>query len=431
MPSYYDIPLTGLVNIPNFQVEDVNKFQKLPFYLVMNEVKRFPIYKTWDALFGSIKWQPNMGSIMRGVRPEYSPVGDSFVFPANITTTPNRNIFETLESIEEARVKLHRFESKQFHFLPSFQDFRDNQLKWNHDDIIRQIALYNERFLRGMAFFRSPNICIAGNNGSNATFGTTDLVQGVAVNDPATDATIPADGKTIGWRAAVGASVGQTLTLKELYKSCSFLDDDLGAPTFEGVNNMPRDNELIKGKYVLICGTDAWRQFTFDPDVASLKSIELNLLFDGFKGSLFGMITCKAEKYPLRFGDDGIFIAPQVIDQLTMKTRPNPLYTSLLSAKYEIAFLCGGDAWKSVAVGPPPKEFSSKSMDAEKFYSLKWNGEVQLTDQVLIKYSDGTLDLNRYGTQLQLISQGTFAALAGEVNNILPIIFRRTRVSTV
>lgn len=432
MPSYYDIPLPGNATVPNLTIEDVNKYQKLPFYLVKNEVRRFPLYKTWDSLYGSIKWQDNMGSLMRGVRPEFSPVGDSFVFPQNITTTPNKNVYETQESIEEASLKLHRFESKQFHFLPSFQDFRDNQLQWNHDDIIRQIALYNERFIRGFIWHRSPNVIVAGNDGSQALLGTSELVTGCPVNDPL-DITLAANigvGKSLGFNQAVAGAVNTNFNLRLLYKACSYLDDDLGAPMFEGTLNTPRENELVKGKYVVVCGTDAWRQLTWDPSVSSLKSINLDLLFDGFKGSLFSMLTVKPEKYPLRFGDDGNFIAPQVIDLLTKKTRPNPNYTSLDTAKYEVAFILGADAWRSVTVGPPPKEFAVKNMSAEKFYSLRWNGEVQLTDQVLIKYTDGTLDLNRYGTQLQLISQAVFGMLGGEVNNAVPIVFRRTRIAT-
>jgi hypothetical protein len=127
--------------------------------------------------------------------------------------------------------------------------------------------------------------------------------------------------------------------------------------------------------------------------------------------------------------DDGTFVAPQIVDLTTGKTRPNPQYTSLTTAPYEWAFLVGADAWKTISVGPPPSEFATKNMSAEKFYSLRWSGEVQLTDQCLIKYSDGSIDLNKYGTHLQLISQSVFGALAGEVNNVIPILFRRSRVS--
>ena len=436
MPSYYDLP--PYTN--NYSIEDVNKYQKLPFWLAMNEIRRFPYYKSWDALFGKKKWSPNMGSIMRGVRPEPSPVGDVFVFPQNITGAPNKNVFETLESVEEARLKLHRFESKQFNFLPSFQDFRENQLKWNHDDIIRQIALYNERFIRGVVFSRSPNVVIAGNTGIDGNLGTTELLQNAPTAD-INSASNANGSKTQQWIAAACAACGQALTLKVLYKANSYLDDDLGALPFEGTLNTPRENELVKGKYVVIMGTDAWRQFTFDDSIAQLKSIELDLLFDGFKGSLFGTTTVKPEKFPLRFKADGTAVAPQKVDISAQtlsdgtqiqrnKTRPNPDYTNLNVAGWEVAFFCGADGYNCITVGPPPSEFTAKSMSAEKFYSLRWNGEVQLTDQVLIQYPDGSLDLNRYGTQLQLISQAVMGVLPAEVNNVVPIFFKRRRIAT-
>lgn len=428
MPAYYDVPLVGNATVNQYAAEDVDKFQKLPFYLVKNEIKTFPQVKCWDLMFGSQKWTPNMGSIMRGARPEYSPIGNTFVFPTNITTAPTKNVFETLESIEEARVKHQRFESKQIHFLPSFQDFWDNHLKFASTDITRQISFFNEQFIRGMVFFRSPNIFIAGNNGGSAALGTAELVTGCPVNDPA--ATVPANGKTATFLADVAASVGQTLTLKVVAKALQSLADDLRAPTFDGTLNAGRDNELVKGKYVLVTGSDAWTQFTWDPTVTALKSLNLDLVFDGFKGSLFGQVTTKLEQFPIRMDATGAFIAPEVVDVITNKTRPNPAYTSLITAPFEWAFLCGSDAWKTLSVGPPPREFASQSMSAGKFYKLRWNGEVQLTDQLILKYPNGEIDLNRYGTHVQLISQAVFGALAGEVNNILPICFRRARIST-
>lgn len=439
MPSYYSVPLIGNVVTPNLQTEDVDKFQKLPFYLVMNEVRRFPQYKTWDSLYGSIKWQANMGSIMRGVRPEPSPDGTSFVYPANITATPNRHVFETLESTEEARIKLQRFESKQFYFLPSWQDFRDNQLKFNHDDVIKQVALFNEKFIQGNTYYRSPNIYVCGNNGANAQLGTSDFLPGQPTNDLPTAAadgtvTIPANGKTDAYHAVLSTIAAAPLTLRHLYRATQVFSEDVGALPFEGTLNTPRENELVKGKYVLICGVQAWQRLTFDETTHLLKSINLDLLFDGFKGSLFGTVTTKPIRCPLRFNELGQFVPPQIVEAGTNKTRPNPAYTAMdgdnTIAKWEVAFLCGADAWKTITVGPPPSEFTSKSMDAEKFYKLRWNGEIQLTDQCLVRYSDGSVDLNRYGTNLQLIGQAAVGALAGEINNVMPIIFRRSLVAS-
>ena len=89
--------------------------------------------------------------------------------------------------------------------------------------------------------------------------------------------------------------------------------------------------------------------------------------------------------------------------------------------------MLGASICRTVKVGPPPKEFAASNMSAAKFYPLKWNGEVRLTDQFLITYPDGTTDLNTYGEQLKFQSQLTYGYLPGERRYAIGIISRRTR----
>ena len=155
---------------------------------------------------------------------------------------------------------------------------------------------------------------------------------------------------------------------------------------------------------------------------------------------MFGKVTAKLDPYPLRFTDDGSFIAPQTVDASTHKVVPNSNYTAIAAASdtkasLEVAFLVGADAFKTISVGPPPKEFASKNMSAKKFYSMKWNGEVTLTDQFLIPNSGtalsdtGTQDLNVYGDYLKFISQAVFGGIPGDSRHCLPIVYRRRRTS--
>ena len=78
-------------------------------------------------------------------------------------------------------------------------------------------------------------------------------------------------------------------------------------------------------------------------------------------------------------------------------------------------------------------------MNAKKFYSMKWNGEVTLTDQFLvptavtgsetaINASSGS-ELNVYGDYLKFISQAVIGGIAGDVRYCLPIIYKRRRTS--
>jgi hypothetical protein len=218
------------------------------------------------------------------------------------------------------------------------------------------------------------------------------------------------------------------------------LQEDLAAPAFDGVKNMPKDNEGVKGKYVLLLASEDFMNFTFDPDVQILKPLNLDLLFNDFRGSLFGTVTCKIKKYPIRFNvadikdsngttlwAAGMPIDPEIFDPIDNKWKPNPYWTSLISAPNTINWLLGDSYAKTIKVGPPPKEFASTNMSAQKFYSMKWNGEVRLTDQVLITNPDGTVELNTYGENLKFISKLTHGYLVGERRNAFPLISNRIR----
>lgn len=411
MPNYYEQPAA----FQNATVEDKDRFQKLPFYLVKNEIKTFPRWNIFDQLFGEIDWEPNMGNTMRATTPQASPVGQSLFFPNNIDVLPNKNVYQVTESSEDARVKAHRYESQQFSFVPYFTSFWRDHLKYANNDIARQIQVSNNIFIRTNMWFKSPYVYIAGTG-----LVTAPTADGNAAGNAA-------NSKTNAWLAAQIASIKTHLSLRTLYRAQLMHREDLGAPPFEGVKNMPSDNEGLKGKTCIIGSTEAWDMFPFDQDTHLLKSINLDLLFNDFNGLLFGKTTFKFDPFPLRFGRDGSFVAPQIYDDTDKKCKPNPDYVSLTSAPYEVAWMVGAESCKTIKVGPPPKEFAAQSMSSKKFYSLKWNGEIQLTDQVLITYPDGSIDLNTYGTQLKFQSQTTHGYLVGEPRFTFPIIFQRQR----
>lgn len=426
MPAIYDQPAA----FGNAIVEDVNRFQQLPFYLVNNEVNTFPIWNCFDQLFGDIDWQSNEGNVMRGSTPQRSPVGRSFFFPNDITSVPNKDIYEVTESTEEARVKAHNYESFQFNFLPSFTAFWKTYLKFANKDIVEKIAISNNQFIETNLWFNTPNVYFAG---SGLTVG--------APTNMGNAAGTAAGSKTAAWLIGLTlANVLQNCTLRDVYNAVLALQEDMAAPSFSGVKNMPTDNEGVKGKYVLTISSEAFLGWTFDPDVQTLKPLDLNLLFKDFRGMLFGTVTTKILKYPIRYSTVDIVdgagvvlwaagtpIAPEIYDATTKKWLPNPYYTSLVSASYEIAHLLGDSVCRTIKVGPPPKEFSTTDMSAEKFYSLKWNGEVRLTDQVLITRADGSIDLNYYGEQLKFISKCTHGYLVGERRYMISMVYERRR----
>jgi len=446
------------------------EFKKLDFYLARNEVAQFPKWNTYDSLFGSIKWQPNMGNTLNGLTAMPSPVERITFAPNTLDSFPAKDQFSVGERFETAKLGAHRFESSRFRFLSNFESFWRDQLQYAHKDIVRQIALANNIFTRTLMYYQTPDAYVCNRGVSSQMTLGTNIVKRAFSGDDVRLVVNGADGITTDistdtgsvvdnvsnaggelYRNEFGANNTATragnLTLKDIYKAMLHLQEDVQAPTFDRLQNAPKQSEFIKGKYVLICSTEAWSSLMWDADLkagddgnARLGSANLNLLQDGFAGDLFGKVTAKFDPYPLRFADAGAWVVPQTVDSTTGKVVPNPNYTAISAdsdtiGSYEVAFLVGADAFKTISVGPPPKEFASKSMSAKKFYSMKWNGEVTLTDQFLIPnggtaLSDtGTQDLNVYGDYLKFISQAVFGGIPGDARHCLPIIYKRRRTT--
>lgn len=437
MPSYYNQPGQFAQAI----IEPTNRFAQLPFYLVLNEVEQYALWNEFDQLYGSIPWQENMGSVMEATTPQRSPVGRSFFFPNPITAASNKDIYQISESNETAVLYKHKYGSFVFNFLPSFQIFWDKYIKFNSDDIVKQISVSNNQFIETQMWQGAKYIYLCG----------TGLVGGAPTG--AMNATLNGAGsKTAAWLVGMTLGTGgntgaiQNLRMRDIKRAIMNLQDDLGAPSFNGVKNMPKDNEGLKGRYALFCGSEDYYNFDYDPDVMNkangLAPWNLDLVFGDFKGSIYGQITCKIKKYPIRYNvvnivdpsgnvlwPAGFPIDPEIFDPSDNKWKPNPYYTSLASAPNSLAWLLGDCYMKTLKVGPPSKEFTSRNMTGDKFYSLRWNGEVRLTDQILITNPDGSVELNDFGENLQLKAQLTHGAIMTERRFAFPIIIARSRPS--
>ena len=461
-------------------------FKQLSFYLAKNEVALYPKWNIYDQLFGSIKWQPNMGSVLTGTTPTPSPVLRTTFMPEVLTAYPKKDQFTVGERTEDASLGMHRFESNRFRFLSNFESFWRDHLSYAQSDIVRQIQNANNVFIRSLMYYQAPDSYISGaglssqvahtsgmskqslsqaqmrlvENGADDITGT-DITGGSVSISHATGQNHRNDVTVGGGGAGAAGSRATALTLKEIFKAMLVLQEDVQAPTFDRIYNVPKQSEMVKGKYVLICSTEAWASLLWDTNLRTgtgtgaatqLAPANLNLLKDGFAGDLFGKITAKFDPYPLRFDHNGDFVVPQTVTSGD-KVIPNPSYTAIGNggtgddndgsandagnASYEIAFLVGADAFKTINVGPPPKEFAGKNMNAKKFYSMKWNGEVTLTDQFLIPTGSGSApltdaagsELNTYGDYLKFISQAVIGGIAGDARYCLPIYFLRRRTT--
>lgn len=420
MPATYDLPRASEL----WNEQERNLYNKLPYYLANLNAKYFPIWNTWNKLMGKVQWSPNMGTTLRGVRAEPTPIGRQVFFPNAITGTPAKDRAEVREVTSDGLVYRHLFESPYMHFLPSFQDFRRDQVGFAMKDLAQQIAVANDQFIRTYVYYKSPKVLISG--------AATPVITAPTGYSSAT----AVDAKTTAFHLsciqAVGSNKGN-LSMKLLFNALNIMREDEQVPAWEGMVNTPKDNETIKGRYVIVGSNEAFSALTFDEHILQYKDTNMNLLNDEFKGVLFGSLVYKTERFPLRIAADGTIPVPQVWETNSGaanygETVPNPAY---VDAPFEVAFLMGAEPYRSINVGAPPKEFASGSMSEGKFSKLSWNGEVRITKDLLIDYgvTNGSrlYDTNKYGEFLQLISDVTHGAIAVNRRFVLPIIYRRVR----
>ena len=444
-----------------------NNFNKLDFYLVKNEVALFPKWNVYDTLYGSIKWQPNMGDTLQGLTPTPSPISRSTFAPNVLADAPLKDIYKIGERNESAKLSYHRYESTRFRFLNSFESFWRDQLSYAHKDIVRQIQTSQNQFIRTLMWYQTPDVFIA-KGGAGYLASSVDLDGDAAKVSLTQDQIRTIDGdddRTASTSAAIGEGGGQefrdalatggsgqaagVLTLKDLYNAMLVLQEDVQAPTFDRQHGVPKTSEMIKGKYVLVCSTELWASLMWDDDLVGastggrrLAPANMNLINDGFAGDLWGKITVKFDPFPLRFLDNGAWINPQTVTN--NKVVPNSVYTKIITGETtaaacnEVAFLCGADAFKAISVGPPPKEFAGKNVSKKKLYGMNWNGQIDLTDQFLVPTASTTdvadggaegWDLNVYGDYLKFISQTIHGGIPGDARHCLPIVYRRQRAA--
>ena len=437
MPALWNLPTTGA----NFSVQDVERFNKLPFYVARQQVREIPYWSRWRNMFGKIAWKKNMGDTLLGVVSEYSPKSQQTLKPKFITNTPLKTVASHFERTNVARIYRHKFESPQFHFLPSFRDFRTGQLDFASKDLTRQIAFGYDDFVRWQVLQISPHFYVVG--------ATTPYIQNVPVGPPGEGNL--ADPKDANFFASIFATIGAKgyLDFRQMCAVRSYARNVIGMVPYDGPpGTPPSDNSILSGKWVLIGEAQLYEALTFDEHVLNTRDLPRDLLNKEFMGIISGNILFRAEKYPIRMLADGTMPAPELEQQygpngtitsgtstvtdpggaIRIEVVPNDLYTM---APFGIAFWLGDAGYDTIDVGPPPAEFASAKLDTTRISKLTWNGEVRLTDNLLINYGGAggldiqSLDTNKYGEFLQMISDVTMGIVPKKSRNVLPIGYRR------
>jgi len=424
--------------------------------LTVLAAKQFPQWTIWNKLYGTLNWKANQGNVVRGVRHEPTPISEALVFPKAVYDPhPSKNVYGMTENSEEAVICMQDFESKLFYFQASFADFLPI-LEDHYEDLNRQIGVYSDNYVRTHLWARSRYAYVVG----------AGLDDSTPYNDSVNTPVLTAANllKNATWLNSTIADIESGgvlgLTLASLDDAVAVLRDDICSPFFEGAVNVPKNNEVIAGKYVLVCSSEVWQMLKWDPHFSAFRDCNFEYLSNGFRGSIFGALTAHIERFPIRIYKNGaanaVIPVPQIEESRilpdaatrtsgwpgaldkdntkqdlgypTQRTRVavNPDYKN---AQYEVAWLLGADAIKTIRVGPPPSMFSGK-MSKKKFYSMSWNGEVELTDQVLVQYEDsGTVyyDTNVKGRYCKYLGTLAMGAIPNNIYSAMPIIFKRRR----
>ena len=405
-----------------------NLYNALPFYLAKMQVERRKTWTLWSKFCKKRRWKQNQGDTLRAVRPEPSPHLRQFAFPSPIKSVPKKDVMNIREVKEEAQVYRHRFESPQLHFYPSFNDFMDH-VDDNGKDIMEKIERYEDIFIRGNIFHMSPFAFVA--TGNSVKLINTNPWKGTGVFNPA------ADGKTTAIVQNLIGQVTSHLTLPALNHALTIMETDLRIPFFSG-SGLPKEDAPLDGMYCLVCSSEAYNQFTFDPYLQQNKNCDLDVVNQSYRGKFFGRITSRLEDLPIRCKNDATYPAPELRVEggepyNEGETLPNPVYAipDENGSPIEVAWMVGSSGHEVIDVGPPPGAFTGDS-PPHNFPKMFWNGEVKITKQFLVPCIDQdtgqvVYEMNTYGEYLKFVSQVALGILHVQRRNIIPFFFKRKR----
>lgn len=415
--------------------------------MARQQTKQLPYFSRWKDLFGTIKWKSNMGDTLVGVVSEYSPKATNVHKPKYITNTPLKTVASHYERSNVARLYRHKFESPLFNWLPNFRDFQTGQLDFAAKDLNRQVAFGFDDFVRFQIYQMSPAIFVCGAAGASPSSGP--YITGIPVGLPG-EGTL-SDPKDANFNKSICAMVGTTNSYLDFRNICnvrSCARNVIGMVPWDGPPGAPSDNSIMSGKFILMGEPQIYEALTFDEHVLNTRDLPRDLLNKEFAGIISGNILFRAERYALRIAADGTYPAPEIEQTyaangtITSGTStitnpggaqrtevvPNPDW---VNAPFGVAWFLGYQPYEAIDVGPPPSEFASAKIDTTRISKLTWNGEVRLTDDVLVNYGGSSgidtasLDTNKYGEFLQLICDTVLGIIPKTSRFALPIIYSR------
>ena len=407
--------------------QDTDRYNRLPIMMTLQEVAEQPVWERWNGIGGTIPWKPNMADQLQGVIAEQAPIVRQSFAPRNITEQPLTDVSSYFERANIGRPKRHHFESPIFGFLPSFRDFRKNQVATAQRSLIKQRTVATDMFKRTQAFGWAPQVYVVRKSGD-------PLVQ-----LPSGDTTDTSSPKSFTAIADMIQNIGFDdigyLNYNAIVAARAAARHTIGMQPMNGWRGKPADNETAKGKYLLIGEPGIYENMQFDQHLLNNRVLSRELVTSDFKGVIAENIVFREECYPHILALDqttGVVSEPPPEIDLRLpntaygssynfQTIPNPLFTHGLIG---VAYLIGAEPWDDLKVGAPPAEFTG-SMTAAAFGKLQWNAEMRVIAPSIIQWPGGVVQSNDYGGWLKIICDATFGFLPKTPRNVLPIFYRR------
>ena len=417
MPSLFNVAPPA--NLPE---ADRDRFSKMPVWMVTQELKYYPYWDVYSSLFPSMPWKPNNGDVVVSVTSNMSPIGEQVHRPRRFHDQPLIDVHETTEGNEIGTIRRHRYKSNPMHWKGDFCDFVTGQVQREVKNLTRQIGVRDQFFIRDQLIAQAENVYVVGH-------GFLDNVPvGEAITTSPKDASFWANAIS-----KIGTEGGGILDFKTMCHIRDIATNDLNLPFWEGGEGRPKDNDILKGKFLVIGAGENYSRLTYDESVTSHRALAMDILHSRFRGVISDNIVYREERYPYRFRVDGT-LPPCEIEQErpavqygaknNLRVVPHPEF---VNAPVTATIFLAADPIKTLKVGPPPSEFTSGKIKMADINNLNWNGQITATKNIITTYPDGTIENNVWGDQVQLLAQTTHGAMPIDPRNIIVVLHRRDR----
>src|SRR6478736_1907231 len=249
------MPLTSIPAIDanicsGWTEQQVDLYNKLPFYLAKMQVDYRSTWATWKKFLGTKKWQRNMGDTMKGVIKEPSPHVRQVFTPALLSAAPKKDVIQIRERTATTQVRKHRHESLTLNFVPDFQDFMTDHVDAAGADLLEKQTRAEDIFYRSQIYYQSPKVRVAGS--TTGSFLTSSPMENPTETYAAGVTTLTGiNAKNSAWNQARIAELGAAgnLGMLEMNRIMTSAETDERIRPFSGTD-IPKQDQGLSGKFV-------------------------------------------------------------------------------------------------------------------------------------------------------------------------------------